>query len=123
MFDSVEKQLDERATLVDMRIECSRVLAGRPARDHGLATERVDGVDEVARVVRLVGDDLSGRHAFEERLRFGDVVRLSGAESQTRRVAETIDERVDLGRQPAARSPDRLLAVFLERRPRAGARE
>jgi hypothetical protein len=40
-------------------------------------------------------------------------VRLAGGQGQAYRQATAIDHGVDLARQPAARAPDRLVAVFL----------
>jgi hypothetical protein len=40
-------------------------------------------------------------------------VRLAGAQGQAHRQAAAIDHGVDLGRQAAARPPDRFVAVFL----------
>ena len=63
-------------------------------------------------VVGLVAEQGLRIDAVEQRLRAGQIVGLSRREHQFDGIAERIDQGVDFGGQSAARSADRLRAVF-----------
>ena len=63
--------------------------------------------------VSLIGEESFRLDLIEQRHRLCDVGRLTRCEQQCHGVFECIDDGVDLGRQPAARSADGLIfAVF-----------
>ena len=64
-------------------------------------------------VIALVGQERSGLDLVEQRYGLADIGDMAGRERQRHRVAERIDNGVDLGRQPTAGSADGLaLAIF-----------
>ena len=69
-------------------------------------------IDERIGIVSLVGDTGLRIGVFQQRLCAGEIMRLSWRQHQAMRIAQRVDERVDLGGQPAAGSADGLLAVF-----------
>jgi len=72
----------------------------------------VEDGDEGVGVERLVGDQGAGIDGFDERLSASQIVILARAEHHLDRIAEGVDERVNLGGQSAAGSADGLRAVF-----------
>ena len=72
----------------------------------------IEGGDEGCGVERLVGDQSAGIDGFDGRLGASQIVILARAEHHLDRIAEGIDERVNLGGQSAAGSADGLRAVF-----------
>ena len=61
----------------------------------------------------LVGDQQVGLHTGQQVIGPGEIVRLAAGKVEARRVAESVDQGVDLGTQSATRAPDRLVrAVF-----------
>jgi hypothetical protein len=72
----------------------------------------VEGGDEGVGVERLVGDQSAGIDGFDQRFGSGEIVILAWAEHHLDRIAEGVDERVNLGGQSAAGSADGLRAVF-----------
>ena len=63
-------------------------------------------------VERLVGDQGAGIDGFDERLSASQIMILARASIAIARIAEGVDERVNLGGQSAAGSADGLRAVF-----------
>ena len=59
-----------------------------------------------------VGDQGAGIDGFDERLSASRIVILARAEHHLDRIAEGVDEHVNLGGQSAAGSADGLRAVF-----------
>ena len=72
----------------------------------------VEGGDEGVGVERLVGDQSAGIDGFDGRFSASQIVILARAEHRLDRIAEGIDERVNLGGQSAAGSADGLRTVF-----------
>ena len=72
----------------------------------------MSSVDQRIGVVGLVAEQGVWIGAVDQRLRASQIVGLSRREHQFDRIAQGIDEGMDFGRQSAAGSADRLLAVF-----------
>jgi hypothetical protein len=80
----------------------------------------VEGGDEGVGVERLVSDQSAGIDGFDQRFSTNEIVILARAEHHLDRIAEGVDERVNLGGQSAAGSANGLRAVS---RPNATALE
>ena len=76
----------------------------------------VEGADEGVGVEGLVGDQSAGVDGFDQRFGASQIVILAWAEHHLDRIAEGVDERMNLGGQSATGSTDRLRAVFFWRR-------
>ena len=96
------------------RIKLPVIVARRgpvgPRRDHrGLASGGQWLKDALIGVERLVGDQRIGRHRGQQVVRAHQVVRLAAGQKEPDRVAQRVDQRVDLGAQSTSRAPDRLV--------------
>ena len=112
MLERVEKALNEIAFAVEDEVARARGFSvGFGWDDRGDRSIVEDG-DEGVGVERLVGDQSAGIDGFDQRFGAGEIVILAWAEHHLDRIAEGVDERVNLGGQPAAGSADRLRAMF-----------
>ena len=96
------------------RIELSVIVARRgpvgSRRDHrGLARGGQRLKDARVGVERLVGDQRVGLHRGQQVVGPFQVVCLAAGQEEADRVAQRVDQGVDLGAQPAARASDRLV--------------
>ena len=114
LLDDVEEAFDEVAFAIEREIASALVLAVFLGRNDGRDLARFQAPDETIAVVALVADDGLRVDFRHERLGLRDVVDLSGGQADDERVAERVDDDVDFRRQPAARAPDRLVAVFFD---------
>ena len=79
-------------------------------RDHRRFASRSQRLkDAFVGVERLVGDQRIGRHGGQEVVRPHKVVRFTAGQEEAERIAERVDQCMDLGAQSAARTPDRLV--------------
>ncbi len=114
LFESIEETFDEIAFGVKGEVAFPVDLAVGPGRDHRLDSTHGQGFDEAVCVVTFVGDEGPRFDFSEERFGLRAVVDLSARQADRQRITERVDDGVDLGRQSAARPPDRFLAaVFL----------
>ena len=96
------------------RIKLSVILARRgpvgSRRDHrGLARSRQRLKHARVGVERLVGDQRVGLNGGQQVISPLKVVCLAAGQEEADRVAQRVDQSVDLGAQSAARVPDRLV--------------
>ena len=112
MLEHVEKTLNEIAFAVEGEIACARGFSVRFGWDDWGDRSIVEGGNEGVGVEGLVGDQSAGRDSFDQRFGASEIVILAGAEHHLDRIAESVDERVNLGRQSAAGSADGLRTVF-----------
>ena len=112
LLEFVEESLNEVALGIKSEIARQRCFAARMRRNHGddlpLGKLREEGVG----VVGHVADQRLRVGLCEQRLCPGEVVGFSWREQDFDRIAERVDECVNLCAQSAARSADRLRAVF-----------
>ena len=101
MFELVEKTLNEIAFAVE----------GEVARARGFSVG-FGWDDRDDRSIVEGGDEGAGIDGFDERLSASQIVILARAEHHLDRIAEGVDERVNLSGQSAAGSADGLRAVF-----------
>jgi hypothetical protein len=120
LLEGVEEALDEIALAIEGEIGLSRVFAVGFWWNDGGDPAFLELPDEGIRVVPLVADkgvrlDLVEKRLdlVEKRRGLSDVGCLPRGQRQRDRIAECIDDGVDLRRQAAARTADGLvLAVF-----------
>jgi hypothetical protein len=105
-----EEVLDQVAFFVYVAIEVTGLAAislWRNDRSLACCRERLD--DPLIGVEGLVGDQLVGLHFRQEMVGTNQIVCLATGQMEADRVAERIGQGMDLGAQPTARSPDRLV--------------
>ena len=112
MLELIEEALDEVAFAIECEIACPLDLAIGLGRDDGSDPPAGEDGDEGIGIVALVANQGFGLGVFDERLGADEIVGLPGREHQLDRIAQGIDEGVDFRGQSAARSADRLRAVF-----------
>jgi hypothetical protein len=105
-----EEGLDQMPCLVEVSIVAAvnpTVVPGRD--DHGLAgsDEWID--DPVVGVERLVSDQGLGLQRWQELIGPRQIMRPTAGQAEPDRVAQRIDQGMDLGAQPAPRATDRLV--------------
>ncbi len=78
--------------------------------DHAGLGQGLD--DALIGIIGLVGDQQPGGHLRQRRASAPvRVVRLSRGQQERQRVAERVDQGVDLGAQPALAAADRLIVI------------
>ncbi len=112
MLELVEETLNEIAFAVEGEVARTRGLSVGFGRDDWDDRSIVEGGDEGVGVERLVGDQSAGIDGFDERLSASQIVILARGEHHLDRIADGVDERVNLGGQSAAGSADGLRTVF-----------
>jgi hypothetical protein len=120
VLQPTEDALDEVAVTVDALAPADRFAPVGARQDDHLGPGIANRLPQCRRVVGLVGHHTLGGHAIEQGLRWGDVVHLAGAEPALNESPDGIDHDMDLGGQSAARSPERLGAVFWGHQRHAG---
>lgn len=114
LFESIEETLDEVTFGLEAEVASAGGFAVDLGRDHGFDAAHGQSIDEAVGVIALVGDEGLRFDFGQQRDGLGDGVDLSAGQADRQRIAERINDRVDLGRQSAPRSPDRFFAaVFL----------
>jgi len=112
MFEHVEETFDEIAFAVEGEIARARGFSVGLGWDDWGDRSIAEGGDEGVGVEGLVGDQSAGIDGFNQRFGTSEIVILARTEHHLDRIAEGIDERVNLGGQSAAGSADGLRAVF-----------
>ena len=112
MLELVEETFNEIAFAVEGEVARARGFSVGFGRDDWDDRSIVEGGDEGVGVERLVGEQSAGIDGFDERSSAGQIVILARAEHHLDRIAEGIDECVNLGGQSAAGSADGLRTVF-----------
>ena len=102
LFDELKETLDEVAFGVEGEVAIARDLAIRFWRDDRLDRPDFEALDKAVGVVAFVAEEGFGLHFSREGL--GDVVDLAAGEAERQRVAESVDNHVDLGGRAAARA-------------------
>ncbi len=113
LLDDIEEALDQVSLAAEREIAGSLGLAVRFRRDDRLDASQFEALDEAVCVIALVvGEHRLYFDLFGKRLGLRDVVSLAAGEADDERIAERVDDGVDLRRQPAARSAYGLVAPF-----------
>ena len=85
------------------------ITAVLPAAARGARTRSSASNAPRLRRGKLVGDQRIGRHGGQQVVCSHEVVRFAAGQQEAERVAERVDQCMDLGTQSAARAPDRLV--------------
>ena len=110
LLDLGEEVLNQMARCIELSVIVARRGPVGSWRDHcGLARGRQRLKDARVGVERLVGDQRVGFHGGQQVVRPDQVMCLAAGQEEANRVAQRVDQGVDLGAQSAARVPDRLV--------------
>ena len=112
MLELIEETLNEIAFAIEGEIAPARCFSVGFGRDDWRDRSGVEGADEGVGVEGLVGDQSAGIDGLDERFGASQIVILARAEHRRDRIAEGIDERLNLGSQSAAGSADGLRTLF-----------
>ena len=117
VLEFIEEAFDEITFAVEREVAVSQGLAIGLWGNHRGDLAPVESVDQQIGVVSLIADQSLRIDAVDQRLRASHIVGLPGREHQLDGVAKGIDERVDFGRQSAARAADGLVEPPFLRAP------
>lgn len=110
LLELAEEVLDQVARFVERFVVGPRRRAAALGRDHRQLAGGGERFDHPGIGVEcLVGNQRVGGKRGQEGVGTLQVVRLAGREQEADRVAERIDQGVDLGAQPAFAAADRLV--------------
>ena len=110
LFELGEEILDEMASLVEVLVERPLpTTVGFGWDDGGLLGRGQRIENPLVGVEGFVGDQHVGPHLRQETVGPDQIVSLTTAEAEPDRVAQRIDQRMDLGAQAAAGSTDGLV--------------
>lgn len=112
LFEFIEEPLDEVTFAIEGVVAGALDRAAGGWRDDGSDSPPVERLDQAISVVGLIGEQGLEVCPFDQRLGLAEVRGLARGQREFYRVAERIDQGVDLGGQSAAGSADGLLAVF-----------
>ena len=104
LFDELKETLDQVALGVEGEVAIARDLAIRFWRDDRLDGSDFEALNKAGGVVAFVAEEGFGLHFSREGLGLGDVVDLAAGEAERQRVAESVDDHMDLGGRAAARA-------------------
>ena len=104
LFDELKETLDEVAFGVEGEVAIASDLAVRFWRDDRLDGACFEALDEGVGVIALVAEEGIGLRFGRERFSLGYVVDLAAGEAERQRVAQGVDDHMDLGRRAAARA-------------------
>ena len=114
LLEPAVEVFDEMAGLVHVLVERTRGLAVASGRnDTGLARflQRFD--DAPVGIEGFVGEQSIGLHVRQQRICPLQVMGLARGQEEAEWIAQSVDQGMDLGAQPAFAAPDRLIfAVF-----------
>ena len=99
LFEELKETLDEVAFGVEGEVAIASDLAVRLWRDDRLDGSHFEAFDEGVGVVALVAEE-----GFGLGFSLGDIVDLAAGEAERQRVAQGVDDHMDLGGQSAARA-------------------
>jgi hypothetical protein len=117
LLDELKETLDEVAFGVEGEVAIAFDLAIRFWRDDRLDGSHFKALDEGAGVVALVAKEGFGLHFGREGFSLGDVMDLAAGEAERQRVAQGVDDHMDLGGRTAARAAYGLVEAPFLRAP------
>ena len=117
MFDLIEEAFDQISLSVEGEVASPLNQPVALGRDDRLYSPLLEGQDQAIGVVGLVGEKGLGAAVFQQRLRLAEVRGLPWGQGEGDRIAERVDQGVDLSGQSAAGSADGLVAAVFFRAP------
>jgi hypothetical protein len=117
LFEELKETLDEVAFGVEGEVAIASDLAVRLWRDDRLDGSHFEALDEGVGVVALVAEEGFGLHFSGEGFSLGDVVDLAAGETERQRIAQGVDDHMDLGGRAAARAAYGLVETPFLRAP------
>jgi hypothetical protein len=113
LLEFAEKTLDQMALFVEFAIELAGCQAVCPGRDYGGFASRCQRLEDSAIGIEgAIRDQQIGGQVRQQRISPGQVVRLSRRQQKAQRIAERVDQRMDLGAQTAAAAAKGLVLSF-----------
>jgi hypothetical protein len=112
VLEFIEEALDKVTLAIEREIASARELSVGLRRDHRGDSAPVERVDQRIGIISLISEQGAWIGGLDQRLRASQIMDLPGRERHIDRIAERIDQDMNFGRQSAAGSADRLLAVF-----------
>ena len=108
-FEAAEEVLDEVAPLIHVEVARDGLAAIGFGRDDRDCPPLVQFGAQPIDIEGLVAEERGEVDVLDERFDAEAVVALTGQQGEASEIAERVDQRDDLGRQTAARSPDGLI--------------
>ena len=106
LFEFTEEILDQVARLVERLIELAGRCSVLPRRDDGgFPGTRQRFENTLIGIIGLVGDQDLGGHLRQQRIGADEIMGLSWGQQETQRVAEGVDQSVDLVLNPPLLRP------------------
>src|SRR5206468_9053463 len=113
-----EEVFDEVALLVEVSVVGAPDAATRHGRDHWGDAGGLQRFDHpLVGVEGLVSQQGVGVELRQKAISALQIVSLAGCQQERRRIAQGIDQGVDLGAQSSSTAPDRLIAAVFLRAP------
>ena len=110
LLELAEEILDEVARLVGILVETALDLAVALGWDHDRLSPCQQGFDyPFIGIEGFVCQQGLGRHAGQQRVGAFQVMGLARRQNEVQRIAQGVDQRMNLGAQPAFAAPDRLV--------------
>ena len=117
MLDDVEETFHEVALAIEREVALARRLAICPRRNDGLDAADFEMLDEAVAIIAFVGEEGCGFDFLGQDLGLRYVVNVSAGEAHSQRIAQRIDDGVNLGRQSSVRAADRFVRIPFFRAP------
>jgi hypothetical protein len=109
MLDFVDEPLDQIALLVEVFVVGDRLRTRAARWNDSLGADLRDRGTKAIRIEAHVGEQVFEGKAADQAFSLANVVDLACGQDEADGIAEGVDADVDLGAQPAARTPDRLI--------------
>jgi len=117
LLDPAEESLNEISTFVTVFVELTLNAPVAARWDDRLNVGGVQIVEDGITVVGFVSTDRAGIQALQERERFGAITGFSARQRESSERTQTFHHGMNLRTQPTSGTSERLIAVFLPRRP------
>ena len=111
MFDFTDKALDQMTLTIAPCIVVVRLFGILPRRNDRLSAARGNGISEMLRRIAAIRQHVIKTQVHDHICGLKDVVALACSQTQTQRIAQSINCDVDFGAEPAPTAPQRLVSL------------